>query len=77
MMVLCFCFFLEGDSDVLWKDVEAANISLVRREINSSRSNEEARETSLNGVLNPTTCLHLSDVLLFTVDTRHYPQYDL
>ncbi|XP_033488068.2 uncharacterized protein LOC117260235 [Epinephelus lanceolatus] len=67
----------EGDSDVLWKDVEVANISLVRREINSSRSNEEARETSLNGVLNPTTCLHLGDILLFTVDTRHYPQYDL
>lgn len=28
------------------------------------------------GFLNPTACLHLGDALLFTVNTRHYPQYD-
>ncbi|KAL0973021.1 hypothetical protein UPYG_G00197840 [Umbra pygmaea] len=29
------------------------------------------------GVLNPTTCLHLGDTLLFTVTRKHYPQYDI
>lgn len=38
---------------------------------------ENVREISVTGVLNPTACFHLGDVILFTVDTRHYPQYDL
>ncbi|XP_067306926.1 uncharacterized protein si:dkey-103g5.4 isoform X3 [Pseudorasbora parva] len=29
------------------------------------------------GVLNPTACLHLEDILLFTVTQQHYPQYDV
>lgn len=38
---------------------------------------EEASETGPTGVLNPTTCLQLGDVLLFTVSGRLFPQYDL
>ncbi|XP_036006035.1 uncharacterized protein si:dkey-103g5.4 [Fundulus heteroclitus] len=30
-----------------------------------------------SGVLNPTTCLHLGDILLFTINARHYPLYDV
>ncbi|KAJ3590432.1 hypothetical protein NHX12_008383 [Muraenolepis orangiensis] len=33
-------------------------------------------EPGVSGLLNPTVCLQLSDVLLFTVDPQHYPQYD-
>ncbi|CAB1347518.1 unnamed protein product, partial [Coregonus sp. 'balchen'] len=29
------------------------------------------------GILNPTACLHLGDILLFTVSRQHYPQYDV
>ncbi|XP_063062403.1 uncharacterized protein LOC134455311, partial [Engraulis encrasicolus] len=29
------------------------------------------------GVLNPTTCLQLGDILLFTVTKDHYPRYDI
>lgn len=47
------------------------------RKGNKSDVKEEVRETIVNGILNPTACLHLGDVILFTVDTRHYPQYDL
>ncbi|XP_044059103.1 uncharacterized protein si:dkey-103g5.4 isoform X2 [Siniperca chuatsi] len=72
----------ERDSDaLLWEITKVENISHGGREMNSSSRKgnksdfkEEVRET---GVLNPTTCLHLGDVILFTVDTRHYPQYDL
>ncbi|XP_051254705.1 uncharacterized protein si:dkey-103g5.4 isoform X3 [Dicentrarchus labrax] len=74
----------ESDSDVLWEVNKVENISQEGREMNSSsrRANrgdieEEVRGTSVTGVLNPTACLLLGDVLLFTVDTRHYPQYDL
>lgn len=74
---------LEGSSDVLWDINKVENISQVGKEMNSSsrRGNvadieEELREISVAGVLNPTTCLHLGDIILFTVDTRHYPQYD-
>ncbi|XP_039987567.1 uncharacterized protein LOC120792446 [Xiphias gladius] len=72
----------EEDSDFLWEVTKVGNISHGGREIDSSRTGgnkidmkEEVR--SVTGVLNPTTCLHLGDVILFTVDTRHYPQYDL
>ncbi|KAM7413322.1 hypothetical protein PAMA_020625 [Pampus argenteus] len=76
----------EEDSDVLWEVPEVENISHGGAGINSSSSSssrnkrdikEEVRETSATGVLNPTTCLHLGDVILFTVNTRHYPQYDV
>lgn len=36
---------------------------------------EEVRR--ITGVLNPIACLHLGDVVLFTVDRHHYPEYDL
>lgn len=29
------------------------------------------------GVLNPTACLQLGDVLLFSVSREHHPQYDM
>lgn len=78
MKVLCCCF-LERDSDVLWVVTSVENISHGSREINENKGDikGEMRETSVTGVLNPTTCLHLGDVILFTVNTRHYPQYDL
>lgn len=81
-MKVLSCWFLEEDSDFLWEVTKVGNISHGGREIDSSRTGgnkidmkEEVR--SVTGVLNPTTCLHLGDVILFTVDTRHYPQYDL
>lgn len=83
MMKVLYCF-IERDSDVLWEVTKAENISHGGRETNSSSRKgnksdieEDERETSVTGVLNPTTCLHLGDVILFTVNTRHYPQYDL
>lgn len=79
MKALC-CWFLGSYSNVLWDE----NNSEGGREMNSSsrRGNkgdieENVREISVTGVLNPTACFHLGDVILFTVDTRHYPQYDL
>ncbi|XP_077422396.1 uncharacterized protein LOC144052329 isoform X3 [Vanacampus margaritifer] len=51
------------------------NISSDGESINN-RKKWESRE-SLTGIFNPTTCLHLGDVLLFTVTTRDYPQYDI
>ncbi|XP_047191720.1 uncharacterized protein si:dkey-103g5.4 isoform X2 [Scophthalmus maximus] len=72
----------EDDSDFLWEVTKVENISHEGKERNSSRTRgnksdvkEDVREVT--GVLNPTTCLHLGDVILFTVDTHHYPQYDL
>ncbi|CAK6968135.1 uncharacterized protein si:dkey-103g5.4 isoform X2 [Scomber scombrus] len=47
------------------------------RSRNKSDIKEEGRETGATGVVNPTTCLHLGDVILFTVNARHYPQYDI
>ncbi|XP_061637981.1 uncharacterized protein si:dkey-103g5.4 isoform X4 [Phyllopteryx taeniolatus] len=41
------------------------------------KSNKGESRESITGILNPTICLHLGDVLLFTVTTRHYPQYDI
>ena len=42
-----------------------------------SKSDMKEEVRSVTGVLNPTTCLHLGDVILFTVNTHNYPQYDL
>ncbi|XP_078140393.1 uncharacterized protein LOC144539411 [Centroberyx gerrardi] len=74
----------DRDSDAMWEGPKDQNISREGRELNSSgreedrRSiGEEMRELSVTGVLNPTTCLHLGDVLLFTVNKHHYPQYDV
>ncbi|XP_022055821.2 uncharacterized protein si:dkey-103g5.4 isoform X1 [Acanthochromis polyacanthus] len=68
----------ENDYDSLWEANDAENISQPDREIDSRRDvKEEGRKSSVTGVLNPTTCLHLGDSILFTVDTHHYPQYDV
>lgn len=47
------------------------------RRVNTGDVEEKVRDMSATGVLNPTGCFHLGDVILFTVDTSHYPQYDL
>ncbi|XP_047676183.1 uncharacterized protein si:dkey-103g5.4 isoform X3 [Tachysurus fulvidraco] len=36
-----------------------------------------ARNREATQVMNPIACLHLEDILLFTVTRHHYPQYDL
>ncbi|XP_034025206.1 uncharacterized protein si:dkey-103g5.4 [Thalassophryne amazonica] len=70
-------------SDVQWEVPKVENNSHGRREMNLSgriakRNVEEEMETTgFTGVLNPTTCLHLGDILLFTVSMQHYPQYDV
>ncbi|KAM8904381.1 uncharacterized protein AB9W97_008057 [Spinachia spinachia] len=72
------------DSDALWEVTDDEHMSGEGMETNSSSgkgnksdTKEEVKNTSATGVLNPTTCLRLGDVVLFTVDTRLYPQYDL
>ncbi|XP_063763473.1 uncharacterized protein LOC134880460 [Eleginops maclovinus] len=69
----------ERHFDSLWEVTKVENISHEGRELNGNKSDvkEEVRETRVTGVLNPTTCLQLGDVFLFTVDTRHFPEYDL
>ncbi|XP_028321414.1 uncharacterized protein LOC114474973 [Gouania willdenowi] len=51
------------------------------KQADSQSSGDEGRRQDLNSikdmVLNPVTCLHLDDVILFIVDTLHYPQYDI
>nr|XP_061828831.1 uncharacterized protein LOC133614686 [Nerophis lumbriciformis] len=61
----------QDDSTFLQKSHAMANISSDGED--SSRSKKAKR---LTGILNPTVCLHLGDVLLFSVNTQHYPQYD-
>ncbi|XP_051935125.1 uncharacterized protein LOC127609336 isoform X2 [Hippocampus zosterae] len=43
----------------------------------SSGGGNMSSSKSVTGIINPITCLHLGDVLLFTVTTRDYPQYDI
>lgn len=81
-MKVLYYWLLEEDSDFLWEVNETENISYGRRDMNSSRtrgnkSDVKQEMRSATGILNPTACLHLGDVILFTVDTHHYPQYDL
>ncbi|KAK1786518.1 hypothetical protein P4O66_017646 [Electrophorus voltai] len=49
-------------------------------DMNSHWSSGSASRGAMNGgvagVMNPTACLRLDDILLFTVTTQHYPQYD-
>lgn len=71
-------FVLETDSDMLWEVNDGEReMNSSSRKGNNSDVKEEVTETSVTGVLSPTTCLHLGDVILFTVDTHHYPLYDL
>lgn len=78
-MNVLHCLFLEGNSDFLSK-IKVKNTSDEETNSSSTRGNqhdvqEEVRRTT--GILNPTTCLHLGDGILFTVSPHHYPQYDL
>lgn len=58
-------------------DVDNVSRGMDYRWVNQEKNKEKERKTSVNGVLNPAACFHLGDVILFTVDTRHYPLYDL
>lgn len=72
------CSSLGGFSANLW---EVTTVSQELRDMNSSSSSRtrsaEDVEEPLNGVPNPTACLHVGDIILFTLSTHHYPEYDL
>lgn len=74
-----YAVFLGSYSDVLWEFANVENISQGGRENSSStrRNKGHVKDNGVTGILNPTVCLNLGNVILFTVDTRHYPQYDL
>ncbi|XP_015193129.2 uncharacterized protein [Lepisosteus oculatus] len=38
---------------------------------------KQSRNHSFAGILNPSTCLSLGDVLLFALQKEHFPQYDI
>ncbi|XP_077578970.1 uncharacterized protein LOC144200601 [Stigmatopora nigra] len=61
-------------SFIHWDMKILQNISSSGSKIPESKTDESSK--NLAGILNPTTCLQLGDILLFTVTTRHYPQYD-
>ncbi|KAL7831745.1 hypothetical protein AOLI_G00292930 [Acnodon oligacanthus] len=42
----------------------------------SASASRRVKNEGSAGVMNPTACLHLEDILLFTVTHQHYPQYD-
>ncbi|XP_034556228.1 uncharacterized protein si:dkey-103g5.4 [Notolabrus celidotus] len=73
----------ESDSAITWDFSDDENISHEREDNFSSRKGDKGgngggmRERSVTEILTPTTCLILGDVLLFTVNTHHYPLYDL
>ncbi|XP_036935202.1 uncharacterized protein LOC119008697 [Acanthopagrus latus] len=68
----------KSDSDPLWELNEVENMSEGSGAmISSSRRGDKGDTATVTGVVNPTVCLHLGEVILFTVNTRHYPQYDL
>ncbi|XP_040929476.2 uncharacterized protein si:dkey-103g5.4 isoform X2 [Betta splendens] len=67
------------DSDV-WLEAVVKNISdgeKTSSNMRGSRYNLQEDMRSVTGILNPTACLHMGDVIMFTVNARHYPQYDL
>lgn len=72
------CSSTGGFSANLW---EVTTVSQELRDMNSSSSSRtrsaEDVEEPLNGVPNPTACLHVGDIILFTLSTHHYPEYDL
>lgn len=72
---------LDGSSGNWWETADVENVSREvdandRRAIEGD-AKEKVGKTSGAGVLNPAACFHLGDIILFTVDTRHYPLYDL
>lgn len=71
---------LDGSAGDLWEFPDVENVTEVDvsvRKANEGVVKENMGKTSVTGVLNPAACFHLGDVILFTVDTRHYPLYDL
>lgn len=79
------CVLLRRFLDAYWGDLsELAGVGNVSRgvEVNKRRGIpeggvEKERKAGVTGVLNPAACFHLGDVILFSVDTHHYPLYDL
>ncbi|CAG6003331.1 unnamed protein product [Menidia menidia] len=74
----------DGDYDSSLEVTSLGQISHREGEIDSGKWKEDESDivekvklSKVSGVLNPTTCLHQGDILLFTVDTHHYPQYDM
>lgn len=67
-----------GDSSGL-ADVENASrgAGANKRRVDPEGGEEKERKAGVSGVLNPAACFHLGDVILFSVDTHHYPLYDL
>lgn len=58
-------------------DIDNVNQGIDYRWVNQEKNKKKERKMSVTGVLNPVACFHLGDVILFTVDSRHYPLYDL
>lgn len=70
----------DGSAGDLWEFPDVENVREVdvnERKANEGDVEENVGKTNVTGVLNPAACFHLGDVILFTVDTRHYPLYDL
>lgn len=70
----------EEDYESLWDVANVENFThgqMESRRRGREKSNITVEEKNVVAVLNPTTCLHLGDVILFTVDTQHFPQYDI
>ncbi|CAL8361243.1 unnamed protein product [Merluccius merluccius] len=71
----------DGDSGTTWEGHQDKNTSDEGGASNSiglgGGRGHFNDEPGISGVMNPTACLQLSDVLLFTVNTQHYPQYDI
>ncbi|XP_054650319.1 uncharacterized protein si:dkey-103g5.4 isoform X2 [Dunckerocampus dactyliophorus] len=61
----------QNDSSILWGIPKMENIS------NDAGDSSKRWTNRPTGIVNPTACLHLGDVLLFTVSTQHYPFYDI
>lgn len=77
-----YCIYLlDSYSGDLWETADVENASREAAFTNGGTDEEDEKEsmrkTSVTGVLNPAACFHLGDVILFTVDARHYPLYDL
>ncbi|XP_060928461.1 uncharacterized protein si:dkey-103g5.4 [Limanda limanda] len=64
-----------AEEDILQEDTRGGEMNSSRTRAYKRDMKEEER--GVTGVLNPTTCLQLGDIILFTVDTGHYPLYDL
>nr|XP_057936579.1 uncharacterized protein LOC131134908 [Doryrhamphus excisus] len=61
----------QNDSSISWGSPKTENTS------NDAGYSRKSWTNKMTGIVNPTACLHLGDVLLFTVSTQHYPHYDI